>query len=71
MLVLTCKVGDSIMIGDDIEVKLMEIGNGKKARIGIQAPREIPVHRMKIYQRIQREIFAANKEKEDEGSSEV
>ena len=64
MLILTCKVDDSIMVGDNIEIKLMSIGNGQKARIGIQAPREIPVHRMKIYQRIQ-------KEKEDEGNPEV
>jgi carbon storage regulator len=53
MLVLTRKSNQSIMIGDDVEVSVLSI-MGEKVRIGIQAPREVPVHRMEIYVEIQR-----------------
>jgi carbon storage regulator len=48
VLVLTRKAGQSIAIGDDIEITLLEIDGGK-VRLGIQAPRSVPVHRMEIY----------------------
>ena len=48
MLVLTRKSNQSIMIGDDIEVSVLSI-MGEKVRIGIQAPRDIPVFRKEVY----------------------
>jgi carbon storage regulator len=54
MLVLTRKSNQSIMIGDDIEVTVLSI-MGEKVRIGIQAPRDIPVFRNEVYLEIQEE----------------
>jgi carbon storage regulator len=54
MLVLTRKSNQSIMIGDDIEVSVLAI-MGEKVRIGIQAPRDVPVFRREVYLEIQRE----------------
>ena len=54
MLVLTRKTDQSIMIGDDIEVSVLSI-MGEKVRIGIQAPREVPVFRTEVYLEIQQE----------------
>jgi carbon storage regulator len=54
MLVLTRKSNQSIMIGDDIEVSVLAI-IGEKVRIGIQAPRDIPVFRKEVYLEIQQE----------------
>ena len=50
MLVLTRKVGESIMIGDNIRVTIAEIV-GNKARIGVQAPRDVTVDRQEIHER--------------------
>jgi carbon storage regulator len=58
MLVLTRKSNQSLMIGDDIEVTVLSI-MGEKVRIGIQAPREIPVFRKEVYLEIQQENAAA------------
>ena len=58
MLVLTRKSNQSIMIGDDIEVTVLSI-IGEKVRIGIDAPREIPVFRKEVYREIQLENVAA------------
>ncbi|HEY2160838.1 MAG TPA: carbon storage regulator CsrA [Solirubrobacteraceae bacterium] len=60
MLVLTRKSNQSIMIGDDIEVSVLAI-MGEKVRIGIQAPRDIPVFRKEVYLEIQQEQVAAGK----------
>jgi carbon storage regulator len=54
MLVLTRKSNQSIMIGDDIEVTVLSI-MGEKVRIGIQAPREVPVFRTEVYLEIKEE----------------
>ena len=54
MLVLTRKSNQSIMIGDEIEVSVLSV-MGDKVRIGIQAPREVPVFRREVYLEIQRE----------------
>jgi carbon storage regulator len=48
MLVLTRKPNESIMIGDDIELSVLSV-TGEKVRIGIQAPREVPVFRKEVY----------------------
>ena len=54
MLVLTRKGNQSIMIGDDIEVSVLAI-MGEKVRIGIQAPRSVPVFRKEVYVEIQQD----------------
>jgi carbon storage regulator len=52
MLVLTRKTGQSIVIGDDIEITVLS-NDGAKVRLGIQAPSEVPVHRSEVYLAIQ------------------
>lgn len=54
MLVLSRQKGESIMINDDIEIEIIDV-RGDKVRLGITAPRSVPVHRMEIYLAIQRE----------------
>ena len=54
MLVLTRKPNQSIMIGDEIEITVLAVGSDR-VRIGIQAPREIPVFRNEVYLNIQAE----------------
>ena len=58
MLVLTRKKGQSIMIGDDIEVKVIEV-DGEAVRIGIKAPRELSIYRQEIYEAIREENIRA------------
>ena len=73
MLVLTRKSNQSIMIGDDIEVTVLSI-MGEKARIGIQAPRDIPVFREEVYLEIQEErgsVTVAGRAGHGEGDDEV
>jgi carbon storage regulator len=60
MLVLTRKSNQSIMIGDEIEVSVLAI-MGEKVRIGIQAPRDVPVFRKEVYLEIQQERVASGK----------
>ena len=66
MLVLTRKSNQSIMIGDDIEVSVLAI-MGEKVRIGIQAPRSVPVFRKEVYVEIQQDESA----KDQAGKAEV
>lgn len=52
MLILTRKLGESIQIGDDIRITFLDI-KGKQLRIGIDAPKEVMVHREEVYRMIQ------------------
>ena len=54
MLVLSRRKDESIMIGDDVEIIIVDI-RGDKVRLGITAPKAIPVHRREVYEAIQRE----------------
>jgi carbon storage regulator len=54
MLILTRRVGESLMIGDNVNVTVLGI-KGNQVRLGVNAPKEVSVHREEIYQRIQRE----------------
>jgi len=54
MLLLQRRIGESIYIGDDVKITVLETTN-RQVRLGIQAPRDVAVHREEIYQRIQRE----------------
>lgn len=57
MLVLSRGKDESIIIGDDVEVIIVDI-RGNKVRLGINAPRSIPVHRKEVYEAIHREKAA-------------
>ncbi len=59
MLVLTRKTNQSIMIGDEVEVSVLAVSRDK-IRLGISAPREVPVFRKEVYLSIQEERMAAN-----------
>jgi carbon storage regulator len=54
MLVLSRKKGESIVIGDDITIVVIEV-RGDKVRLGVEAPKEVPVHRQEVFDAIQRE----------------
>ncbi|MCO2038079.1 carbon storage regulator CsrA [Pseudomonas aeruginosa] len=54
MLILTRWVGETLMVGDDVTVTVLGV-KGNQVRIGVNAPKEVAVHREEIYQRIQKE----------------
>ncbi len=54
MLILTRRVGESLMIGDDVTVTVLGV-KGNQVRIGVNAPKDVAVHREEIYERIKRE----------------
>jgi len=60
MLVLSRQRDESIMIGDNIVITIVDI-RGDKVRLGINAPAEIPVHRQEVYEAIQRENLRASR----------
>ncbi len=55
MLILTRRVGETLMIGDEVKVTVLGV-KGNQVRIGVDAPKDVAVHREEIYQRIQREM---------------
>ena len=54
MLILTRKVGEVIVVGSDITITLLGIEGPNKARIGVAAPKDVPVHREEVAERIKR-----------------
>lgn len=54
MLILTRRVGETVMIGDDVTVTILGV-KGNQVRVGVNAPRDVAVHREEIFERIKRE----------------
>lgn len=55
MLILTRRVGETVMIGEEVAITVLGV-KGNQVRIGIKAPRDTPVHREEIFERIRREV---------------
>jgi len=53
MLILSRRIGETLMIGDDVTVTVLAV-KGNQVRVGVKAPKEVDVHREEVYQRIQR-----------------
>lgn len=65
MLILTRKTGEKVMIGDDVELTVLGI-KGNQVRVGVDAPKEISVHREEVYLRIQNEKQAESSPEEED-----
>ncbi len=68
MLVLTRKINEKIIIGDNVEIVLVDIGKDQ-VKIGINAPKSVKVHRWEVYEEIQRENREAAKQATDPSKS--
>jgi carbon storage regulator len=67
MLILTRRIGESVIIGDDIHITVLEV-KGNQVRLGVNAPKDVSVHREEIYQRIQ---FDKEAEEKTENTASV
>jgi len=67
MLILTRRVGETLVIGDDVTVTVLGV-RGNQVRLGVNAPKDIAVHREEIYQRIQNEKFGEISSESDENN---
>ncbi len=65
MLVLSRKIGEAVLLGDDIKIMIVDI-RGDKVRIGIDAPKDLPVHRQEVYDAIRR--LQAEYDNHDDGT---
>jgi carbon storage regulator len=65
LLILTRRVGETLMIGDEVTVTVLGV-KGNQVRIGVNAPREVAVHREEIYERIKAEEGQVDEEEEQE-----
>ena len=68
MLILTRRVGETLMIGDDVTVTVLGV-KGNQVRIGVNAPKDVAVHREEIYERIRKENDVGEVNKVDSGNS--
>jgi carbon storage regulator len=58
MLILTRRVGETLMIGDDVKITILKV-SGNQIRIGVEAPKDVSVHREEVYQRVLQEKQSA------------
>ena len=66
MLILTRRVGETVMIGDDVTITVLGV-KGNQVRVGINAPKSVAVHREEIYERIKREQQGEDEAKDGDG----
>ena len=64
MLILTRRSGEAVIVGDNVRIAVLDI-RGNQVRLGVEAPREVTVHREEVYQRIVEEQGGATGEEED------
>lgn len=68
MLILTRRVGETLMVGDDVTVTVLGV-KGNQVRIGVNAPKDVAVHREEIYDRIRKENEGGEASKSGDGNS--
>ncbi len=69
MLILTRRVGETLMIGDDVTVTVLGV-KGNQVRIGVNAPKHVSVHREEIYERIKKEQAGESSAEEEESEDD-